>query len=214
MEPNVNHNGDPTRERLLDEAERLFARKGYAAVTVRQITSAAGTNLAAVNYHFGNKHNLYMEVFRTRWLDRAVRVRQPLEDLAKKENITLEEVVHTLANAFLRGPLTREERELHTKLIGREMENPSEAFEVLAEGAIKPMLRLGCSLLQRALPHPVSEDKLRLFALSLFSQTIYFNFARPVVSMATGREYTSEFVNEIINHITSFALHGMEGMES
>lgn len=54
---------DPTRERLLNEAERLFAGKGYDAVSLREITTAAGTHLAAVNYHFGSKENLYLEVF-------------------------------------------------------------------------------------------------------------------------------------------------------
>ncbi len=214
MKPEDSKNSDPTRERILYEAERLFAQKGYDAVTVRQITNAAGTHLAAVNYHFGNKHNLYLEVFRSRWLARAVRMRRPLEELAEKEELSLEEVVHALAHAFLRGPLTPEERELHTKLIGRELENPTEAFGVLAEGSIKPTLELGCRLLRRTLPQPVDEQQLKLFALSLFSQTIYFNFARPVVSIATGREYTSEFVDEIIDHITRFALHGMEGKAS
>ncbi|MEJ2220434.1 MAG: TetR family transcriptional regulator, partial [Desulfobacterales bacterium] len=61
-------NNDHTRERILDEAESLFALKGYDAVSVREITGAANCNLAAVNYHFGNKRNLYLEVFRSRWL--------------------------------------------------------------------------------------------------------------------------------------------------
>ena len=63
-----------TRERILDTAEVLFASKGYHAVSVREITHAADCNLAAVNYHFGNKQNLYLEVFRSRWLPRASRV--------------------------------------------------------------------------------------------------------------------------------------------
>jgi len=59
---------DPTKERILNEAEALFAQKGYHAVSVREITTAAECNLAAINYHFGNKQNLYMEVFRSRWI--------------------------------------------------------------------------------------------------------------------------------------------------
>ena len=47
-----------SRERLLDEAEALFAKKGFHAVTIREITQAAHCNLAAVNYYFGNKENL------------------------------------------------------------------------------------------------------------------------------------------------------------
>lgn len=43
-----------THERLLDHAERLFAEKGFAVVNVREITTAANCNLAAINYHFGH----------------------------------------------------------------------------------------------------------------------------------------------------------------
>ncbi len=65
-----------TKERILDTAEVLFAQKGYQAVSVREITSAARCNLAAVNYHFGKKENLYLEVFRSRWVPRATRIRE------------------------------------------------------------------------------------------------------------------------------------------
>lgn len=57
-----NASGDATRRRLLEAATRLFSEHGYAAVTVRDITRAAETNLAAVNYHFGGKLGLYEAV--------------------------------------------------------------------------------------------------------------------------------------------------------
>ena len=63
-----------TKERLLDTAEILFAQKGFHAVTVREITSTAKCNMAAINYHFNNKKNLYMEVFRSRWIPRERRM--------------------------------------------------------------------------------------------------------------------------------------------
>lgn len=72
---NNNYQGyELTRDRLLDEAEDLFAQRGFHAVSVREITKAAQSNLAAVNYHFGNKQNLYLEVFRSRWLPRASQI--------------------------------------------------------------------------------------------------------------------------------------------
>ncbi len=54
---------DGTRERILDAAERLFARDGHAGATLRAITRTARVNLAAVNYHFGGKDALYRAVF-------------------------------------------------------------------------------------------------------------------------------------------------------
>jgi len=51
-----------TRARLLDAARRLFAERGFEDVTVREICREAGANLALVNYYFGDKLGLYLEV--------------------------------------------------------------------------------------------------------------------------------------------------------
>lgn len=57
---------EEVRTRLLDTAEELFARLGYAAVSIRDVTSRAGMRLANVSYYFGSKQNLYFEVLRRR----------------------------------------------------------------------------------------------------------------------------------------------------
>lgn len=205
-----NNQNDATRERLLDAAEKLFAKNGYDSVGVREITSAAGSNLAAVNYHFGSKENLYMEVFHERWRARAQMILQPLTELGQQQNITPTQVVETMARCFLEGPLTADERLRHAQLIARELATPGKAFQLLAEGVLKPTLIHGASLLRRALPHPMPKERLRLIILSIFAQVIYFNFARPVVSLVAEREYDAEFIEQIIKHITEFALHGLD----
>ena len=55
-----------TKDRILYAAEELFAQQGFAATSLRQVTSRADVNIAAVNYHFGSKENLVNEVFRRR----------------------------------------------------------------------------------------------------------------------------------------------------
>ena len=55
-----------TKERILSAAESLFAQHGFAGTSLRQVTSQADVNIAAVNYHFGSKENLINEVFRRR----------------------------------------------------------------------------------------------------------------------------------------------------
>src|ERR1700690_2198542 len=71
-----------TRQRILDAAELLFTHHGFDATTLRQITGAAGVNLAAVNYHFGSKEELVREVFRRRltWFNQ-----QRLQELDRLE---------------------------------------------------------------------------------------------------------------------------------
>ena len=87
---------DSTRQRILVAAERLFARDGIERTTMRAITREAGTNLAAVNYHFGSKDRLTKAVFddlahttarsRLRRLD-ELRARQPGRPLAIRDVI-------------------------------------------------------------------------------------------------------------------------------
>ncbi|MET0288647.1 MAG: TetR family transcriptional regulator [Pseudoxanthomonas sp.] len=55
-----------TKDRILGAAEALFALHGFAGTSLRQVTSKADVNIAAVNYHFGSKENLVNEVFRRR----------------------------------------------------------------------------------------------------------------------------------------------------
>src|SRR5882724_1371308 len=57
-----------TKARILDAAEALFMEHGFEATSLRQITATAGVNLAAVNYHFGSKEELFQAVL-TRRLD-------------------------------------------------------------------------------------------------------------------------------------------------
>ncbi len=56
--------GDKTKRILLDTACELFAEKGFHKTTMRDITDTAKTNIAAVNYHFGDKKKLYFESFK------------------------------------------------------------------------------------------------------------------------------------------------------
>jgi AcrR family transcriptional regulator len=58
--------GEITRDRLLDEAEKLFAQHGFDGVSVRDITKAAGVDVALANYHFGSKEKLFDAVFQRR----------------------------------------------------------------------------------------------------------------------------------------------------
>jgi len=64
---------DPTREKLLEVAGPIFAGRGYQATTIREICAGAGANVAAINYHFGDKLGLYTEV-----LQHSVRAAQLL----------------------------------------------------------------------------------------------------------------------------------------
>lgn len=74
-----------TKDRILGAAEELFAQFGFAGTSLRQVTSHADVNIAAVNYHFGSKENLVNEVFRRR-MDEMSQQRLAGLKLAMKEH--------------------------------------------------------------------------------------------------------------------------------
>jgi len=206
---------DSTSKRLLREAETLFASKGYHAVTVREITNAAHCNLAAVNYHFGNKKNLYLEVFRLQWLLRARRVHDSFTNtLAEYDgNATPTDIIQALAEAFIKGPLTDGERLNHAQLMMREMTKPTEAFEMVAHEILVPFTRTIGKLLEPYLPGGQDNEHILLNVLSILAMIIYFNFARLPVSIVTGRTYDDALKERLVQHIVTFALSGLNIQE-
>lgn len=205
---------DNTRERLLDHAERLFAEKGFAAVSVREITGEAGCNLAAVNYHFGGKQNLYLAVFRERWAERARRVRCDFtRALAGSRQPGIEELVSAMARAFLEGPLTDNERRIHILLMQRELVDPGEALDMIVEEIMRPFIRNLSELIRPRLPGPYDENRLRLYVLSILGITLYFFLARPAVTRLLQQAYDDRFKSELVSHITAFAVGGIQALD-
>lgn len=122
----------PTKNRILDVAERLFAEQGFAATSMRTITSEAGVNLSAVNYHFGSKDGLVQAIF-TRRLAPMNRERlRRLRALERRHGASIP--LNELVDAFVAPALelSRDERgggSRFIRLLGRSYTEPSEALQ-------------------------------------------------------------------------------------
>ncbi|MFK5953311.1 MAG: TetR/AcrR family transcriptional regulator [Desulfobacterium sp.] len=95
-----------TKNKIMDASERLFAQNGYHRTSLREITASAGANLAAVNYHFGSKENLFEAILQRRISPlnqiREERMRQVIET-AKTKNCLPD--VEKLLRAFVEPTL-------------------------------------------------------------------------------------------------------------
>jgi AcrR family transcriptional regulator len=82
-----------TKDRILGAAEELFAQFGFTGTSLRQVTSRADVNIAAVNYHFGSKENLVNEVFRRRMDDMSRQRLSALQDAIQQHPGELEPIL-------------------------------------------------------------------------------------------------------------------------
>src|SRR5207248_2963179 len=111
---------ETTRQRILEAAGPLFAQKGFEATSVREITDAAGTNVAAVNFHFRSKEHLYIET--VHHAAKSCSTRSPIPTWA--DGVPAEQRLREFIAAFLGRFLRKDVPEWHRLLIFREIGQP------------------------------------------------------------------------------------------
>ncbi len=169
----VTHGDEGTRERILDAAERLFAEKGFDGAPVREITAQAGCNIAAVNYHFGSKENLYREVFRRRLVALRDHRLARLEAVAGGEDRpSLEVVLEAFTRSFLEPLVGGGEGRLLMELWAREMLQPRLPRELFEREMLRPVQDALAGALRRAVPG-LTEAGARLAVFSLVAQLVH-----------------------------------------
>jgi AcrR family transcriptional regulator len=146
-----------TKTRILDAAELLFMEHGFEATSLRQLTSAAGVNLAAVNYHFGAKEVLFQAVL-TRRLDPMNQERIDLLDKVEREAgvkpPSCEKILFAMLIPALR--LARDEKrggKNFLKVLGRAYADPAPFIRHFLSAQYAVMIGRYKEAFLRALPH-------------------------------------------------------------
>ncbi|MEW6336851.1 MAG: TetR family transcriptional regulator [Acidobacteriota bacterium] len=186
-----------TRDRLLDSAERLFAQHGLAATSVREITAEAGANLAAVNYHFGGKHQLYVESFRRRLgVLREQRIATITETLRRTRGArALETLLRAFAESFLDPLLVAEGGRCLMRMIQREMLDP-ELPEGMFEGELVGPVRASLAEAVLAIEPDLPADHVRRAVESFIAQLLHL--ARTLDRAGAARSETAAHIEHIV----------------
>lgn len=108
-----------TKDRILTAAEDLFAKAGFAGASLRQVTSTANVNLAAVNYHFGSKENLINELFKRRLDELTTQRMQALEKVLAAGPPTIEAVLDAFVSPALSLAQDRHGGQSFVRLLAR-----------------------------------------------------------------------------------------------
>ena len=202
------HSPGTTKDRLLAAACAVFADKGYRAATVAEICTAAEANIAAVNYHFGNKEALYDVVWH-HVFDLASSA-YPI-DGSLPENPALEDYIYSYANALLHRIFSETETGLFAKLLHQEMSQPTLALERIAEEVLLPQSLFLGKVVHAALEQHVPEEQIRLCMNSIIGQCAFFNFSRPLRKHVIGKStMTEEEIDDTARHIATFSVGGLK----
>jgi AcrR family transcriptional regulator len=205
------HSPQTTKDRLLAAACTVFADKGYREATVADICEAAEANIAAVNYHFGNKEALYDAVWHHAF-DLASSA-YPI-DGGLPENPVLEDYIYSYANALLHRIFSETETGLFAKLLHQEMSRPTLALERIADEALIPQSLFLGKVVHAALEQQVSEEQIRSCMNSIIGQCAFFNFSRPLRKHVIGKSaMTEEEIDETARHIATFSMGGIKEVQ-
>lgn len=199
-----------TRSRLLNAAGEAFATHGYKAATVRDICAAASANIAAVNYHFGDKDGLYRETLMHAAL-------LGVRDFPPAVVVAPDAPAHDRLRGFLVNLLHRLLSDCANawaaRLLMREIMDPTPALRRLCaeflEPYYKPLFTLSAELLGPA----ASPERVRLTACSIVGQCLFYKHCRPALRQICPEQgYDAPALTMLADHIAEFSLAAIERM--
>ena len=201
-----------TRERILDVAEGLFAEKGYAATSLRDITGEADANLASVNYHFQSKEGLLSAIIE-RFVGPVNRERLEILDALETEGDGAARDLDRLLRAFLAPAFTRwvgrgTEGARFMRLAGRMHSETDEQLRTIFLGHFEEVVRRYGTAFRRAMPH-LDEREVQLrthFLVGAMAHTLLWSQNMP--GPPFGRRKTIP-PDEALESLVRFAAAGL-----
>jgi len=198
-----------THERILEAAQKLFAEKGLDATSVRDITAEAECNVAAVNYHFGGKENLYLESFKAMLGPLRDQRLALIGELMERNPVpTLEEFLATFAEGFL-DPLVDESRgRMFMVFVSREILDPRLPTSIFLEEFILPLVQRAVAALKRVGPAMAPNDAL-MCIFSLIGQLLHAVKAHHLAAHVEIPEAVPFDLAGFVDHFVRFSAGGI-----
>ena len=204
--------GVETRDRILGVACEVFAERGYHDTTIEEICRRAGANIAAVNYHFQSKDQLYAQVWRHAF-DEAMKA-YPAEgglgpDAPPQQR--LRGTIHSLV-----GKTVNPGRIGHAgKLLLRETVNPTDIIRYVKRDALRPLHDRMNTLMKDLLGPKANSEHVLLCEMSIVHQCMTIG-----MRLFTGRmpphmrldKPTDQLVDALTDHIARFSLAGVKAV--
>ncbi|AMV39768.1 CerR family C-terminal domain-containing protein [Planctomyces sp. SH-PL62] len=194
-------NQETTKDRLIEAAGREFAEKGFDQARIRTICERAGANLAAVNYHFGDKERLYREVLLEAYRRRSSVVLPSLGDATAAEKL----------RAFIRFFFNqvvalKEEDSWQTRMMAREVSDPTSALDEVIRDWVRPRFEMLKSIMREIRPE-ADDRRLNALCFSVVGQCLMYRLARTVTGRLIGPEGDGLLDDDYLaDHVATFTL--------
>lgn len=195
-------NGSSTSQRLLDAATEVFAEHGYRNARIRDICKRAQANVAAVNYHYRDKEQLYRAVIENAFFSLN-------DDQSRPRNVSdndaIEQQLYVFVRSLLGQLLTEGQSAVYAKVVARELVDPTSALDQVIDKGIAPQIELLCGMIRSHVGQNCSEQAVRRTATSILGQCLFYYFARPVIDrLQLEHDLSPASLDGIARHITQF----------
>lgn len=198
-----------TRQRLLDTATRLFAERGYFHVPVRDICREARANIAAINYHFGDKLRLYREV-----VDAAI------AEVRAAGDATMDAPPESAPEARLRHyirtfvPRVARPAAWIMGIMRHEMNEPTPLAPAIAERAFVPRIKYLSGIVAELLDCPPTDPHVALTVISIQSQCLFYRPDPFRDRVFPGWPLGDTQLGQAAEYIAEFTVAGIRGIAS
>lgn len=223
--PQIAPESDPrsqhTRQVLLEIAGEEFGQKGFAGATIRSISQRANVNIAAINYHFGDKAGLYAAALahaKHQPTPAAFGSRTREQFLALPAPQRLEAFII----AMLHRVLDRSQPHWHTQLWVREMIEPTRELESVVATSIKPNWSILLDIVCEITSLTKADERAWLATASIVSQVLLYRHCAPVLQciyasspaepFSPTQQLSPDALAALGSHISQFSLAGLHAL--
>lgn len=193
--PKSNGRAAQTRDALVAAGLEIFGRDGFHAASTRAIAESAGVNQALIAYHFGGKEGLYRATIESITANITAHMGPLLEEMQSRVSgldagtpegqaeclVLMEQIMAGAVELF-----GRPEAAQWVKLVMREQQDPTDAFDIFYRGIYSDMLELFTVLTGKIMNRAADEEAVRVRALTLMGQILVFVVGRGTVARHVG----------------------------
>jgi AcrR family transcriptional regulator len=200
------------QDRLLEAAEELFCRRGFNETSVRDIAAGAECNVASVNYYFGGKDNLYLEVWRRRLVFmRDIRLASIEKVMSASDRPQLEDLLRSYAVSFIEPLIDGSPHCRFINLMAREMIDPHLPKDMYVTEMVAPVLDAFRDALLEICPW-LDKSSVPMVIFSVVGQLLMHTVCVKEMFEGSSHPDLSKInLNAIVNHVVEFSAAGIRG---